>query len=108
MFLRGVNVAWLALNQFGGGSSPPGGTKERKACLDNKPKGTPIDGPAHYKGYDVLEIINRYNLGFELGNVIKYILRAENKGKYLSDLKKAQFYLNWFIDRCEGENDGKV
>jgi hypothetical protein len=90
--------------------------KQSKQTLDEfvaqvtkkSPTGTAIDGPTHYKGYDVLEIINRYDLGFELGNVIKYILRAENKGKYLSDLKKAQFYLNWFLDKCEGENDGKV
>ncbi len=67
------------------------------------PKGDVIDGPAHYKGYDVLEIINRYELGFELGNAVKYILRAKAKEKFLEDLKKAKFYLDWFIKRCESK-----
>jgi hypothetical protein len=70
---------------------------------DPYPAGTAVDGPAHYKGYDVLEIINRYDLGFELGNVMKYILRADAKGKALEDLKKAQFYLNWYIKNFEAE-----
>ena len=68
-----------------------------------KPKGDPIDGPEHYKGYDVLEIINRYQLGFELGNAVKYILRGTAKGKLIEDLKKAVFYLNWYIKRLETE-----
>lgn len=65
------------------------------------PKGTAVDGPAHYKGYDVLEIINRYNLPFELGNTVKYILRAATKGRRFEDLKKAMFYLDWYIRRLE-------
>ena len=68
-----------------------------------KPKGDSVDGPAHYKGYDVLEIINRYKLPFELGNTVKYILRAAAKGKLLEDLKKAKFYLDWYIERIEKE-----
>lgn len=62
-----------------------------------------VDGPRHYNGTDVIEIINRYKLGFELGNVVKYILRAEKKGDYHRDLKKAQWYLNWYISKHEKE-----
>lgn len=33
-------------------------------------------------------------MNFNLGNVIKYIWRAEHKGKTLEDLKKARWYLD--------------
>ena len=74
--------------------------------VKKKPKGDSIDGPSHYKGYDVLEFINRHNLGFELGNAVKYIARAQVKGSETEDLKKAVFYLNWYIERSSsaGEN----
>lgn len=74
---------------------------DREIKSKSVPKGDSVDGPTHYKGYDVLEIINRYELGFELGNVVKYILRADAKGKKLEDLKKAKFYLEWYIKRLE-------
>ncbi len=80
------------------------GTELETSDKENrKPKGDAVDGPAHYKGYDVLEIINRYKLPFELGNTVKYILRATAKGKLLEDLKKAKFYLDWYIQRLEKE-----
>lgn len=34
------------------------------------------------------------DLGFHLGNVIKYVLRSKYKGKELEDLKKARWYLD--------------
>ena len=91
------------------------GEPERKDRLD-KPKGTPVDGPAHYNGYQVLEAICKAGMarGFCLGNAVKYLLRAHRKNKGArdkQDLEKAQFYLNWFLERYdeyEGENDGKV
>jgi len=49
--------------------------------------------PQHYRGRDVMDIINRYNLSFCLGNVCKYILRAKEKGG-VEDLKKARWYLD--------------
>ena len=35
----------------------------------------------HYKGkkFEVIDIIDDYNLNFNLGNVIKYVLRAGKK-----------------------------
>ncbi len=65
-----------------------------------------IDHPAHYGGdtvYEVIKIIDHYKLGFCLGNTIKYILRAPNKGKLLEDLKKARWYLDREISRLERE-----
>ena len=77
------------------------------------PQGTAVDGPAHYNGYQVLEAICDAGLGrgFCLGNAVKYLLRAEKKGRDKEDLEKAQFYLDWYIehyyDMNEGDTDGK-
>jgi len=62
---------------------------------------------SHYEKtvYEPIRIINHYNLNFNLGNVIKYVLRAgkkENNSK-LSDLRKAIDYLKYEID-LEMEN----
>jgi hypothetical protein len=40
-----------------------------------------IDHPPHYKAgqFEVIEIIEAFELGFNLGNSIKYILRAGRK-----------------------------
>ena len=55
-----------------------------------------VNHPEHYKGnkFEVIEIIEDYNLGFNLGNAVKYILRCEKKGKKTEDLNKAIWYLN--------------
>lgn len=54
-----------------------------------------INHPSHYKGnnYEVIEIIEDFELNFNLGNVIKYILRAGKKGNKMEDLQKAYWYL---------------
>ena len=41
--------------------------------------------------------------GYCRGNVIKYIMRADEKNG-LEDLKKARVYLNWEIKSKEDEN----
>ena len=40
--------------------------------------------------------------GFVRGNVIKYIWRSPHKNN-LEDLKKAKWYLDWYIKRLEGQ-----
>jgi len=68
-----------------------------------------INHPAHYGGadnpYEVIKIIEHYELGFCLGNVLKYILRAGKKDpkKELEDLKKSVWYLNREIWRRENK-----
>jgi hypothetical protein len=57
--------------------------------------------PPHYRGDRVMRIIEEFNLGFCLGNVIKYILRHEAKAG-LEDLKKARWYLDREIAYQEG------
>jgi len=50
----------------------------------------------HYKNnkdYDVIDIAKDYNLNFNRGNVMKYIIRAGRKDDELQDLLKAKDYL---------------
>ena len=61
------------------------------------PAAEAVDHPQHYGGnvvYEVIKIIEYYDLGFRLGNSVKYILRSPNKGATLQDLKKARWYLD--------------
>lgn len=59
-----------------------------------------IDHPSHYnKGkIEVIDFIEDQGLSFHLGNVIKYVARAGAKGDKLEDLKKAQWYLDRYIN----------
>ena len=67
-----------------------------------------IDHPCHYNmgKYDAIDVIEDWNLGFNLGNTIKYISRAghKDKDKIIEDLKKALWYLIREINRLEGNN----
>lgn len=70
-----------------------------------------VDHPAHYGGadnpFEPIKIINHYDLGFHLGNVIKYVLRSGKKAENPSvlDLKKARFYLEQEILKQESNVD---
>jgi hypothetical protein len=54
-----------------------------------------VNHPAHYKGrgMESIEVIEAFDLGFNLGNVVKYVLRAGKKGERHEDLLKARWYL---------------
>ena len=62
--------------------------------------------PNHYGGdtvYETIKVLAAWHLGFLLGNVVKYISRADKKdpSKLLEDLKKARWYLHEAIERLE-------
>jgi hypothetical protein len=59
--------------------------------------------PQHYRGDLVMRIIETFELGFDLGNVVKYLLRHKAKAG-LEDLKKARWYLSRAIERAEGQH----
>lgn len=65
--------------------------------------------PPHYGGgdnpYEAIKVIEAWDLGFALGNVVKYVSRAGKKDatKELEDLQKAAFYLNRRIESLEGK-----
>ncbi len=64
-----------------------------------------VNHPAHYTDgkIEVIEFIEDKNLGFCLGNAVKYISRAGKKdpSKTIEDLKKAQWYINRQIKSLE-------
>ena len=49
------------------------------------------------------QLLNSWELGFSLGNTVKYISRAGKKesDKELQDLKKAMWYLQHHIEELE-------
>lgn len=55
-----------------------------------------VNHPSHYKvgGIETIDFIEAKKLGYNLGNVVKYITRADHKGNKLEDLRKAQWYLS--------------
>lgn len=61
----------------------------------------PVNHPAHYtahpSGVECIQIAR--HMGFNLGNVLKYIWRADLKGADLEDLRKARFYLDDEIEK---------
>lgn len=66
-----------------------------------------IKNPSHYiadDGTNVKDVIKSFKLGFNLGNVIKYTLRAGKKGDKATDLKKAIEYLNFELQELQEEN----
>lgn len=64
-----------------------------------------VEHPAHYGGlgdpYEAIKVIEAWRLRFHLGNVVKYVRRAGEKGDRLHDLRKAAWYLNREIFREE-------
>ena len=67
----------------------------------------PVHNPPHYKsgGIEVIDVIEAFELGYRLGNVIKYVLRAGRKGDALEDLQKAAWYLDRQIDKMKSWTD---
>ena len=64
-----------------------------------------VNHPNHYGGednpYEAIKVIDAWDLGFSLGNTVKYISRAGKKDKELQDLKKALWYLQHHIETLE-------
>jgi len=62
-----------------------------------------VNHPEHYKtgGIETIDFIEAKSLGYHLGNVVKYVTRADHKGNRLEDLKKAQWYLNRAVANLE-------
>jgi Protein of unknwon function (DUF3310) len=69
----------------------------RNALLDN------VNAPPHYRrgGLEAIDVIEAFGLNFHLGNVVKYVLRHNDKDG-LQDLKKAAWYLAREIANREG------
>lgn len=68
-----------------------------------------VNHPSHYASgkIEVIDFIEDKELGFHLGNAIKYISRAGKKDpdKTIEDLKKAIWYINRQISVLENKED---
>lgn len=66
----------------------------------------PVYRPNHYARYAIepIHFIMMNELPFWMGNVIKYVVRADAKNG-IEDLKKARRYLDMQIKRIEGDPD---
>ena len=66
-----------------------------------------VDHPEHYGGkdnlYEAIKVIEAWDLGFNLGNVVKYVSRSGKKesSKELEDLEKAKWYLDRQIEKLK-------
>lgn len=100
-------------------AKPHGGTCDtcpsRSVCTDTKATarlGTdPVQKPSHYMldGLDIEAIdVIRSVLGdgfaaYCRGNTLKYLIRADHKGRRVEDLRKAAKYIEWEIEAREEE-----
>ena len=86
-------------------SDPPkrGRPFKLRTKLGTYTKADSVNHPPHYKvgGIETIDFIEAKSLGYNLGNVVKYVSRADYKGRLLEDLKKAQWYLNREIQTME-------
>ena len=67
-----------------------------KSTSPHHRKDDPVN-PQHYAGLTIepIDVIEAWNLGFHLGNTVKYIVRAGHKTPdALVDLKKGRWYLD--------------
>lgn len=62
-----------------------------------------INHPQHYNmgKFEAIDVIEDWQLNFNLGNTVKYISRAGHKDDTIQDLKKSLWYLQREIDRLE-------
>lgn len=84
--------------------------KVRKAPLvetqpADKNASSSVEHPSHYNTgkYEVIDVINDWQLNFQRGNAVKYIARAGRKdaAKEIEDLEKACYYLNYEIKQLK-------
>ena len=55
-----------------------------------------VVNPEHYtkgRSFEPIDVIEDWDLDYQMGNALKYISRAGRKGSLIADLQKAIFYL---------------
>lgn len=66
-----------------------------------KGKNDPVNHPRHYtsspSGVECITVVE--HMGFNVGNAIKYLWRADLKGDAVEDLKKARWYIERELQR---------
>jgi hypothetical protein len=67
-----------------------------------------VNHPSHYvshpSGVECIQVVE--HMGFNIGNAIKYLWRADEKGRPIEDLQKAAWYIQREIERRAKFNIG--
>ena len=75
---------------------------------NDAPRGTPVNHPRHYNnhpsGVECIDIVE--HMGFNLGNAVKYLWRADLKDAALEDMEKAIWYVQREIELRSRKNAG--
>jgi len=60
--------------------------------------------------FDVIDLAKMFDLNFNVGNIVKYIIRAGSKNpeKHIEDLEKAKEYLEREIHHVKSQKFGEV
>ena len=74
--------------------------KEDKQMSEEK-----VNHPPHYnKGkIEVIDAIEAWDLNFNCGNVVKYVVRHKHKGTPIEDIEKAVWYLSRYLVQLKEE-----
>ena len=70
----------------------------------------PVNAPSHYKAgdtYETIRVIEAWQLGYNLGNCVKYISRAGKKDYLIQDLEKARWHLTRDIENLRTKADSR-
>lgn len=69
-----------------------------------------VNHPDHYQSDNIeaIDIIESFELNFHLGNVVKYVTRADKKGNGLEDLEKAKWYLQREINNRHKQQSSRT
>ena len=69
------------------------------------PKPDAVNSPPHYTegGIETIDFIEAKRLGYHLGNAVKYISRCQFKGDRKTDVKKAIWYLERYLESIKTE-----
>ena len=67
-----------------------------------------VHRPPHYRQgtIEVIEVIERLDLGYHAGQVVKYVSRYRYKGAPVQDLQKARWYLSRLMEIEEAKTRG--
>ena len=78
--------------------------KETKLMFEIEEKEM-VNHPSHYNmgKYEAIDVIEDWNLNFNLGNAVKYISRAGHKDDIVQDLKKSLWYIEREIQRLKNK-----
>lgn len=70
----------------------------------DEPVGGAVNHPKHYNahpsGIECIQVVE--HMSFNVGNAVKYLWRADEKGAPVQDLKKAAWYIAREIEKREG------